>query len=105
MVVKLLTIFMMMTKSLSPKCRRHLHSKNLSDDDHDDLGDADCDLNADYNADFNADFDADFDADFTADFNAYSYAYCGRVVWPKPDCELCPKSKPGLNTSCEKGGW
>ena len=102
---------MMMTKSLSAKCRRHLHSKNLSDDDHDDLGDSDRDLNADYNADFNADFyadfnadfDADFDADFTADFNAYSYAYCGRVVWPKPDCELCPKSKPGLNTSCEKG--
>ena len=80
-----------MTKSLSAKCRRHLHSKNLSDDDHDDLGDADCD------------FDADYNADFYADFNAYSYAYCGRVVWPKPDCELCPKSKPGLNTSCEKG--
>ena len=96
-------ITMMMTKSLSAKCRRHLHSKNLSDDDHDDLGDADCDLNADYNADFNADFDADFDADFTADFNAYSYAYCGRVVWPKPDCELCPKSKSGFKTSCEKG--
>ena len=91
MVVKLLTIFMMMTKSLSAKCRRHLHSKNLSDDDHDDLGDADCD------------FDADYNADFYADFNAYSYAYCGRVVWPKPDCEFCSKSKSGFNTSCEKG--